>query len=95
MCLLPCCAAGAFGAWKVQRSVTKAFESSQPPEPVESGLVTELKLNYNLSRAKTFSGAPVQEKSPGRSLSRPVSKKEADSKARLQALIDEHKNRHK
>jgi hypothetical protein len=93
MCLLPCFAGSAFTFWKVKRSVSKAFGDSapsEPTEPVESAVVTELKLNLSLAKAKSgVSRTPTLERAPS---TRKVSQKEADSKARLQALIDQNKS---
>lgn len=89
MCFLPCCAAGAVGAaWaanKASNSLDKAF--APKPEPTEPAFVTELKLFSGIT-----SPPAEQEVSKGyERRARPISKKEAESKARLQRLVEENK----
>ncbi|KDD76533.1 hypothetical protein H632_c192p1 [Helicosporidium sp. ATCC 50920] len=81
MCFLPCCAACGLGAALAANKATSAFDNLfEKPAPQDNPITTELRL---------FS--PGQEPAPSREKrARTVSRKEAESKARLQRLIDEN-----
>jgi hypothetical protein len=65
LALLPCCTGAAVGAYKINKSISKAFsggdnQQQQPPqEPVDSVLSTELKLNWKVGRDVGGEGCEV------------------------------------
>jgi hypothetical protein len=86
MCLL--CGAGAvYAGYKGNKALDRAFVKDQPP--TESYFKTELKHSFAV-RGASKTAKQDRESYERYGASRKMSKKEQESRARLQALVDEH-----
>jgi hypothetical protein len=99
MCLgaLLCAGLATKGATKALSSSFGGGSKKKSDEPVGTGLFEEVQLNYRLSQVKTGAARAAAEEeqvaarpAASKSLRRAPSKREADSKARLEALVQAH-----
>ena len=86
MCLL-CCASATYAGYKTNKALDAAFVKD---EPVESYWRTELRHSLNVRGASNTARQQDRETYESYGASRKMSKKEQESRARLQALVDAH-----
>ncbi len=86
MCLM-CGASALYAGYKSNKALDAAFSVKDEP-PVESYFKTELRHSFAVLGASKTSGQRDLYESAG--ASRKMSKKEQESRARLQALVDAH-----
>lgn len=83
MCLL-CCGGCAYAGYKTNKAMDKAFSANE--EPVESYWKTELKHSLNIRSSRV-----QEERDYDRyGSSRKMTKKEQESRERLQKLVEAH-----